>query len=497
MFDFRHYSIKKKLTWMTMLASGTALLLACGAVLAYEWITLREMLVQSLSTQADIVGYNSASAVLFDDSKVAEKTLAALRAKPQISSAGIYGRDGRPFAIYRRDSGHRDFSFPKLPADQNSGHRFENRQLLVFRQLVFDGEPIGTVYIQSDLREMEARLRSYAAILGLALWVCLLVTLLICSRLQRTISEPVLLLAKTARTVSRDKNYSLRVPAGNRDELGLLTETFNGMLTVIQDKDAALQKAHDQLERRVEERTAELASANKDLESFTYSVSHDLRAPLRHMDGFSQLLLESCGAELSEEARRYLARIRLGAHQMGQLVDDLLGLARVGRKELNRQVTGLSSLVEEVVAQLKSETADRRIEWNIQPLPFVDCDPALIKQVLANLLSNAVKYTRPREPAIIEVGKLMQNGEPVIYVRDNGVGFSMKYADKLFGVFQRLHRPEDFEGTGVGLATVHRIIHKHGGRVWAEAELDKGATFYFALVTPESKAPESQTKPGR
>jgi light-regulated signal transduction histidine kinase (bacteriophytochrome) len=235
------------------------------------------------------------------------------------------------------------------------------------------------------------------------------------------------------------------------------------------------------LNRDLEQRTGELEAANKELEAFTYSVSHDLRAPLRHIDGFSKLLAEEFHGEVSADAREYLTTIRESVQQMGALIDDLLNLARVGRSQLSMQVTGFESLVKEVLADLTFANPQRAIEWNVQALPFVDCDPALMKQVFANLLSNAVKFTRPRNPAVIEVGSTRQGDGPVIFVRDNGVGFSMKYANKLFGVFQRLHRSEDFEGTGVGLATVQRIIHKHGGRVWAEAELDKGATFYFTL----------------
>jgi light-regulated signal transduction histidine kinase (bacteriophytochrome) len=237
----------------------------------------------------------------------------------------------------------------------------------------------------------------------------------------------------------------------------------------------------------LEQRRSDLAAANKELEAFTYSVSHDLRAPLRHIDGFSKLLLEEYSTELPDEARHYLTRVRDGTRHMGKMVDDLLNLSRVGRREPTVQLTGLNSLVEEVRSDLQPDVGGREIEWQIGPLPFVECDPALIKQVLANLLSNAVKFTRLRKRTVIEVGATTRDGEPVIFVRDNGVGFNMKYADKLFGIFQRLHRQEDFEGTGVGLAIVERIIHKHGGRVWAEAALDKGATFYFALGEPEGR----------
>jgi len=246
-----------------------------------------------------------------------------------------------------------------------------------------------------------------------------------------------------------------------------------------------IRKLNDELEQRVAQRTSELEATNKELEAFTYSVSHDLRAPLRHIDGFSKLLLEEHGAEVSDQARHYLTRVRDGARRMGQLVDDLLNLSRVGRQELRRHIVGLSALLEEAQRDLQPEMEGRKIDWRISPLPFVECDPALMKQVFANLLSNALKYTRPRERAVIEVGTMTRDDQAVVSVRDNGVGFSMKYADKLFGIFQRLHRQEDFEGTGVGLATVQRIIHKHGGRIWAESAVNEGATFHFTLPVTE------------
>jgi PAS domain S-box-containing protein len=239
--------------------------------------------------------------------------------------------------------------------------------------------------------------------------------------------------------------------------------------------------SHRKEVERLEQRTAELAAANQELEAFTYSVSHDLRAPLRHMGGFARILIEDCGPKLNEEGQRYLQRIIDGTQRMGLLVDELLKLARLGRHALVLQPTHLNSIVEDIVTLLEADVSGRTVEWKIDPLPCVPCDPVLIKQVFQNLIGNALKFTRTRETAVIEVGCRVEESKHVVFVRDNGVGFDMKYYDKLFGVFQRLHRAEEFEGTGIGLATVQRIIHKHGGQVWAEAELNKGATFYFSL----------------
>jgi len=232
---------------------------------------------------------------------------------------------------------------------------------------------------------------------------------------------------------------------------------------------------------RLQARTQELEALNEELETFTYSVSHDLRAPLRHIHGFSKILLEDFGPKMEPDAQKFLQRIQEATQQMGRLVDDLLNLSRLGRQDINVQITGIHALVKEAIEDLHTEIGERKIDWRIGELPFVECDPGLMKQVFANLLSNALKYTRPKERAIIELGQATHDGRIEIFVRDNGVGFNMKYADKLFGVFQRLHRQEDFEGMGVGLATVLRIINKHGGQIRAEAELDKGAGFYFTL----------------
>ena len=244
-----------------------------------------------------------------------------------------------------------------------------------------------------------------------------------------------------------------------------------------------IHKLNIELEHRVIQRTTELENANKELEAFSYSVSHDLRAPLRAVDGFSQAVLEDFGTQLPEEARHYLQTIRGGAQKMGALIDDLLTFSRLSRLPLNKRSVNTSKLVRDTLDELGCPLEARKIEMRIADLPQCLADAALLKQVWLNLLSNALKYTRQRESAVIEVGCMRENGnaENIYFIRDNGTGFDMRYADKLFGVFQRLHRADEFEGTGVGLAIVQRIVSRHGGRVWADAALDRGATFYFTL----------------
>ena len=239
----------------------------------------------------------------------------------------------------------------------------------------------------------------------------------------------------------------------------------------------------------------ELTAANKELEAFSYSVSHDLRAPLRHIDGFARLLGDTYADNMPQQIRHYLERILAAADQMGRLVDSLLNLARIGRKELIRQeAVNLGDLVRGTISEFSAETKNRGIEWCIHALPAVSCDPTLLSLVFSNLLSNALKFTRAVEHPVIQVGTHMNGGRMTLFVRDNGVGFDSRYADKLFGVFQRLHREEDFEGTGIGLATVQRIIQRHGGEVWAESTPGQSTTFYFTL---EPKLPRTEPNAAR
>ena len=245
-----------------------------------------------------------------------------------------------------------------------------------------------------------------------------------------------------------------------------------------------LRGARDELRRLnadLERRTIELEASNKELEAFAYSTSHDLRTPLRHVAGYTELLQKNAGPVLDEKGRRYVTMILESAKKMGDLIDDLLAFSRIGRAETQNTLVDLGELVREVSSELQPETDGRDIVWNIGALPRLHGDRSMLRVALVNLISNAVKFTRTRPQAKIEIGCTDgKPGEVVVFVRDNGVGFDMKYVGKLFGVFQRLHRAEAFEGTGIGLATVQRIVGRHGGRVWAEGAVNEGATFYFS-----------------
>lgn len=475
-------SIATKLTRMNMFVSTTALLLACAGFLAYDLASFRVSMVRNLSMEAQVAGSNSVSALLFDDKAAAEKTLAAFRLAPEVVSTCIYDGSGKPFASYQRDANARIPGNVQRLAEQEESYWFQGGTLMLLRPILFQGKRVGFVFIQSDMPTLVARVERYALIAAAMLAVSMALALFLSHFARRAIAEPVVRLAAVARTVSRDKNYAIRSARGGEEgELADLVETFNEMLEQIEERDRSLQAAHDELERRVEERTAEWTAANRELESFSYSVSHDLRSPLRGIDGFGQALAEDYGHKLDATANSYIQRIRTATQRMGLLIDDLLNLSRVTRAQMQRQTVDLSGMAQSIAAELARRDGARKVEWVISSGIQAYGDQRLLHVVLDNLLGNAWKYTSKHERARIEFGRQGTNGSVAYFVRDDGAGFNPEYSERLFGAFQRLHGAAEFPGTGIGLATVQRIILRHGGRVWAEGAVERGATFYFTL----------------
>jgi signal transduction histidine kinase len=486
-------TIGQKLTRLSILSSVAALLAASVALLAYDLHEMRSRLVRQQGTVATIIALNSASAVDFNDPEAARTTLAPLKIRPSVVAAGIVV-DGRLFSSYLRDQA----KFPPIPTsfENAAGHRFTDDHLTVFHPIVSDGRRLGTLFIQSDLREIDERLWQYASMIAIVSVAAIVLSILISRKLQATITEPILRLAAVAQTVSVKKDYSVRVPISRSvGEVEQLVATFNQMLTQIEQQHAHLQEAQASLEQRVEERTRELAlrteelevqrrelaAANKELEAFSYSVSHDLRAPLRAIDGFSQALLTDYGSKLDQDGIHFLERVRAGTQKMSRLIDDMLDLARVTRRNLVHADVDVTAIAEEIAEELQARQPDRQVQFQIAKGLRALGDSHLLNIVLQNLMGNAWKFSAQQKDARIEIGQEPNGDMPAFYVRDNGAGFDMKYAHNLFGVFQRLHSESEFEGTGVGLATVQRIVHRHGGKIWAEAERGKGAKFSFTL----------------
>lgn len=597
-----------------LLISVVVAFLTCGILFLYDTITFRERAVRQVSSMGGIVAANSTAALAFDNSDDATAVLEALAAEPNLRAAALYREDGSLFATYpaEAEASH----FPSQPG--SVGHRFEPPSLIVVQPVLWKGNRLGTLYLESDMALLYDRFIWYGGLVSGVILVSILVAYLLSRKLQQQISRPVMVLAESARAVSERGDYSVRAVKNSEDELGELTDAFNHMLEEIQnqhrelrdnesrlyntvenlteglvmsdldgrllhfnraaldlhgfssfdecqrhlsefteifelthldgkalayddwplsrilrgeiltglelrvrrkmepvwerihsfngaivpdsegrpmvavvtinditaskEKEAEIRQLNASLEERVARRTAELQAANDELESFSYSVSHDLRAPLRHIDGFSQLLKTRVWDSVDDTAKRHLNVISDSSKRLGRLIDELLAFSRTGRAGMNPSTVDTLSMVETVREELNQETNGRSIDWQIDDLPEVHADPSLLRQVWANLIGNAIKYSSNCDKALIEVTHWTDPEDGHVFrVRDNGAGFEMQYVNKLFGVFQRLHSDSDFEGTGIGLANVRRIVQRHNGRVWAEGKLDEGASFYFTL----------------
>lgn len=462
---------------MFLVTSCAVLALTCTIYFAYEFVTFRKNTKRQLSILGRVIASNSTAALAFYDSDDAIEILSAVRADNHIVAAALYDDHGELFAWYPRELSPE--SFPVSPG--STGYSFDESFLVGYEPVVQDDRRLGTVFLKSDMGAINDRLISYALIAVAVITLSLFFAYLLSRRFQKEISAPILELAETAKTISVHKNYAVRAVKISEDEIGLLTDAFNQMLGRIEEQTLEMTTFSQKLEERVADRTRELQVANRELEAFSYSVSHDLRAPLRSIHGYMNIFAEDYLQQLDGEGKRLVNIILNNAAKMGQLIDDLLAFSQLGRKALQKSKVSMKTLVNEVWQEQSEQEKGRKISFVLKPIPPAIADSITVKQVWTNLISNACKYTRNKEEAHIEVGSFLQGKTVVYYVRDNGAGFEMQYYDKLFGVFQRLHSEEEFSGTGVGLAIVERIVTKHGGSIWAESKVDEGTTFFFTL----------------
>ncbi len=470
--------IRRKLMVVILVTSVVVMALMSGAFVTYEVMTIRRTTVRQATTLGQIVAANSTAALAFENQDDAKEILAALSAEKHIVAACLYDRNGHLFAKY--PDALPPGAFPAQPA--GPGYRFGASHMSGFQPVVQGGnKQLGTLYLEYDTGTIISDwIRATFGIGAALMAVVLAVAYLLSRTLEQHVSQPILALADTARAVSDRRSYAVRAKKHGGDEIGMLTDAFNQMLDQIQEFNQGL-------EQLVAKRTSQLEEANRELEAFSYSVSHDLRAPLRHIDGFAGLLTKHTASTLDDRGRHLLTTISTSAKQMGRLIDNLLEFARAGRTEMRMATVDQDAIVAAVIRDGAFERNGAQIAWRIGRLPGTRADAAMLRQVWANLIQNAVKYSSKSDAPVIEIGCRPgdSNGEQVFYVKDNGVGFDMRYVEKLFGVFQRLHAAAEFEGTGIGLANVRRIIARHGGRTWAEGATGQGASFYFSMPADE------------
>ena len=495
---------------MMLLTCSVALLLAGLAFVGYDLLMARRALTRETTILADVLGNNSTAALSFNAPTTAEEMLSALKTQPHIVTACLYDRSGRVFAIYARPQ-----ATAHIPAQvENRRPQFESNRLSLFRPIRLSNKLVGTIYLESDLTELTERVHWYILVVLVKILLVMLVVTALALKLQDFISRPILNLTATAKSVAERRNYSARVPKTTEDELGLLTDAFNDMLTQIQHRDDALQHAHNELEERVTQRTTELSQANAalqrevgerqcaqaglqikaqelahsnaELEQFAYIASHDLQEPVRMVSSYLQLLEHRCGDKLDGEAREFINFAVDGAARMRTLIKDLLEYSRVGRRKQSVVPIDCREVFETVLRNLQAAKEEAHATVTAGTLPTVAADPIEIMQVFQNLIGNAIKFHGP-QPPVIRVEAARQDSYWQFSVRDNGIGIEPEYRDRIFVIFQRLHNRAEYPGNGLGLAICKKIVERYGGRIWVDSQLGQGSTFYFTLPAAHVK----------
>lgn len=512
MRSFRDISIRTKLMLLLVGVVSVALVLSSAALAVNDVRMIQSSMAKRLSTLADVLGANCTAALNFEVKRTAEEVLDSLRLQSIVVCARVYGKDGETFADYAVP-GLQHGAPPELRKDADPFS--QDGYLHLFRPIIQDKEQIGTVYLQANQDEIYEQLRGYAWVVAIVLVASLGVTILLASRVQRVISRPLFRLVDATQIVTAKADYSTRVERESEDELGKLCDAFNSMLAQIQERDVELAQHRLHLEGIVEERTRkleakgrELRRSNAELEQFAYIASHDLQEPLRKIQTFSDMLTTEFGDAIPEGARDYLQRMQSAAARMQVLINDLLTFARVMSQAKPFVEVDLTDVARAVVSDLEGRIQQTGGRVEIGDLPKVQADPTQMWQLLQNLIGNGLKYHRTDESPLVKVeAHVLHHGDgPLsglglgdevcrLQVTDNGIGFDMKYAERIFAPFQRLHGRGEYDGTGMGLTVCRKIVTRHGGVITAESSPGHGATFIVTLPMKQSQAAEDGQKP--
>jgi signal transduction histidine kinase len=473
-------SITTRLRVLITSACVVAIIISSVALVGYQIYRYKRDTSTALILRARILAFNASASLAFQNVSDAQEILNVFQLDPTVTNAVIFDAAGNRFAEYHAAS-HSTESIALIP--NHAPHfAFSPERITIWSPIEQQGKFLGTLAFSRNLDELHQRVWELSFIALLVAMVTAAFAFWLSHLLQGSVSTPLLKLAALAQHVTEKKDFHVSANISGGAEIDMLGNAFNEMLAALNERDRVIRQHTEDLESKVAERTSQLEQTNKDLQVFGYTVSHDLRAPLRGIVGFSEALQEVDGGHLTEQGDGYLKRIQKNADKMNALIDGLLSFARLGNQSVTKISVDMASLAREVVEDLSFQQKSRRVTLEAGDLPEALGDPSLLRQVWANLIGNAFKFTSQRPNAVVRIGsRLSQEGRTTYFVADNGVGFDMEYATRLFTVFERLHSTSTFEGTGIGLASVHRILQRHGGKIWAEARVDEGATFYFQV----------------